>query len=1220
MPPTLRRRIVTARLLRTADLLDLHLTAVGGELHRSSRGPVLRVGRDGGHLVVELSFQHLGEQAYFLEPENPTAESPEKQGDKHPPSGIARHRASRPSRLVYELPEGTELGWTGPGLLKALPRLRLRVVPLATPGPDAYAEDESPETGPADFVLPPWVLESVDLGLITGPRTIARAVSGVSRARLVRGMSRGLSGRVADSLVVAGAGAAGGLRPGAGGSVPPGGWGSVRPRRERPRAPRADETALEVPYRLVVSPSAEHGAFLFDPKPVGPEGDLSRVQLWHARFTTRVEDEEQQFVGHDDAGVQRVVRAVWARDMEPADRNDDTDVTEMSTGPGDRRAIVRHSAATHEGITPVPLRVRRLDLSAIGASVDWRGAWDTDLYQGSWDLGATLSVSSYRHVTAAGRDTYVRIAYPGFLYPFGHRAELVEITERRIHEGTRTAYLRKRHFIVLRERTRAWVERDTPLVQVTLEPAVTPDLDRVDKLHATVPTRAGVAFRWDLLGVDRAGEPVTLTTPLLFVPNDAISDMRTPPQNMTPVKIAEAIANAYAVHGTESVAAHGQPVSFAAPLDHGDTRLETTTLVWGGHLDAENYTSRPYLVSATAVVTSLRHLAGQAPAVSVEYAAAYLAADPAGDGAQGFGPANPGGLFLRLMGDPVSVDFSTGTDRAGGFVSPNLAVRALSRPLGAVGDDGAAGSGLAAGRFDPAVFLDGALPKLFGLFSLVDLITAVAGPKGMESAPAFVTDALDTVSAIHAEAQRLHAAVEGARDRLDADIAAAAHQGADQAITEARDQLDAAAGPVLPLLQAVVEAIQGLLTGVGTVTEAKDAVGALVGQLSGLRDALQHPRMPVAARSALSRPRDALDALLAVQDVLDAVEQFAQGVLRPADGVTARYEWRPPIGEWPAGAANPVFTVNEGGGFALAVEVRASAQGAPSSDVSAELRNFSLSLLPQEPLLAMTFSRIGFRAGSSGKPEVDVVFDGMEFLGALGFIETLRRMIPFDGFADPPYVDVAPDGVTAGFDLELPNVAVGVFSLENIALGADARVPFLGDAVTVGFAFCSKDSPFRLTVMCIGGGGWVAVRLSPMGLVELEMGLEAAASLSIDLGVASGSVSISVGVYLRLEGDTGSLTGYFRIRGQVDVIGLISASITLELSLTYEFATGKMVGRASVVVEIEILFFSASVEVSCERRLAGSKGDPVLRDVMPPDVSGHNDDWSTYCAAFAPGA
>ncbi len=189
-------------------------------------------------------------------------------------------------------------------------------------------------------------------------------------------------------------------------------------------------------------------------------------------------------------------------------------------------------------------------------------------------------------------------------------------------------------------------------------------------------------------------------------------------------------------------------------------------------------------------------------------------------------------------------------------------------------------------------------------------------------------------------------------------------------------------------------------------------------------------------------------------------------------------------------------------------------------------------------------------------------------------------------------------GVTAGFDLALPNVGVGVFSLENISLGADVNVPFLGDAVTAGFAFCTREKPFRLTVMMIGGGGFVGIRLSPKGLVVLEMALEAGASLSINLGVASGSVSVMIGIYLRLEIDAGSLTGYFRIRGEVDVLGLITASITLELALTYEFETGKMVGRASVTVEVEVLFFSTSVEISCERRLAGSNGDPTFAEVL----------------------
>ena len=107
------------------------------------------------------------------------------------------------------------------------------------------------------------------------------------------------------------------------------------------------------------------------------------------------------------------------------------------------------------------------------------------------------------------------------------------------------------------------------------------------------------------------------------------------------------------------------------------------------------------------------------------------------------------------------------------------------------------------------------------------------------------------------------------------------------------------------------------------------------------------------------------------------------------------------------------------------------------------------------------------------------------------------------------------------------------------------------------------------------------------------------------------------GVYLKLEANEGQLTGYFRIRGEVDVLGLISASITLELSLTYEFDTGKMVGRASIEIDIEVLFFSASVEVSCERRFAGSNGDPTFAEILAVAPGGTSPAWTDYCLAFA---
>jgi hypothetical protein len=46
----------------------------------------------------------------------------------------------------------------------------------------------------------------------------------------------------------------------------------------------------------------------------------------------------------------------------------------------------------------------------------------------------------------------------------------------------------------------------------------------------------------------------------------------------------------------------------------------------------------------------------------------------------------------------------------------------LSRTLGAVGDDGTGADGITAGKFDPTKFLGTALPKLFGLLDLKDIL------------------------------------------------------------------------------------------------------------------------------------------------------------------------------------------------------------------------------------------------------------------------------------------------------------------------------------------------------------------------------------------------------------------------------------------------------------------------------------------------------------------
>ena len=99
-------------------------------------------------------------------------------------------------------------------------------------------------------------------------------------------------------------------------------------------------------------------------------------------------------------------------------------------------------------------------------------------------------------------------------------------------------------------------------------------------------------------------------------------------------------------------------------------------------------------------------------------------------------------------------------------------------------------------------------------------------------------------------------------------------------------------------------------------------------------------------------------------------------------------------------------------------------------------------------------------------------------------------------------------------------------------------------------------------------------------------------------------------------GADGSLTGYLRIRGEVDVLGLISACIGMYMGLTYEFGSGKVIGRATITVEVEVLVFSGSVSISAERKFAGSKGDPTFADALGPYVE-PDCPWISYCQAFA---
>ncbi len=321
-----------------------------------------------------------------------------------------------------------------------------------------------------------------------------------------------------------------------------------------------------------------------------------------------------------------------------------------------------------------------------------------------------------------------------------------------------------------------------------------------------------------------------------------------------------------------------------------------------------------------------------------------------------------------------------------------------------------------------------------------------------------------------------------------------------------------------------------------------------------------------------------------------------------------------------------VFAPNSNGG-GLKLRARIAANGnEPKPEVECTLTKVDLRLPPgKDRCIEIPVERIRLLAVAGAKLDVDVVLGTIQFAGPLAFVNELRELIPADGFSDPPALEVTPEGVSSGFSVALPDVAIGIFALQHVSLGARFELPFIGSPPSFSFNFCTRNEPFLLTVSAFGGGGFFLVRLDPEGMQRLEASLEFGASVSMNFGVASGGVHVMAGIYFLLETAGAKLTGYFRAGGNVSVLGIVSISIELYLGLEYDPDSGKAIGRASLTVEIELCLFSTSVQISCERKLAGSAGDPPLTDLLSPykdpdDKSGSPriiDPWADYCRAYA---
>ena len=872
--------------------------------------------------------------------------------------------------------------------------------------------------------------------------------------------------------------------------------------------PTALETALEIPYRLILSPNSQVG-WLHSTQPVTHAG---RTELWHTRMGRLVKQGKlPKTVAADTTPLAPLpLRAIWSPDfvdhgplpgffdpgpfpapMTPRDRDEIVILTSGFNGYFVQ--TITNDQVQRTPFTPLPIQASRLFLSTLGGWLSSRGDWpglpsyllnplgSSSDAAGQRAVAPTiqqLDLTEWVHLATEGRDHYVKIVYDGTLYPFGHRASLVKVTERKFlgsdaaPSTSPVAYLRQHMYIVVREPQKTYQSapyvnqgREMPLAaQITIKTVVTPDIDPITSgavpgSSASFWVRVDSAdFKFHLAGVDLAASTIDFITGLIFVPTSETT--------------LNAVRQQYAASGARRTCAmHARNLAYADPTA-GDTSLKTMAL----NFDTQTVNAIPPYVpkldaadAATVSVPALEALTGGSPEVSIHLFAGYLTGGLDGNA----------GVFAEAN-VPPPVAFTA--DKSGGFATPNMSVTALSARKGLVAGDPA---DAAAGKINPAAFFGDVSAKLFGVIPLQNLIPSVGG--------------------------------------------------------------FADAGKNAPEIRTKYKPNQA------------------------------HPQQAITT-----------------------------------------VNWSPSLQDYPLNttSSSPLqIQFDSNAALKLQATLTRNLNGSPpSSQIHGSMTNFLITLFG---VIGLRIQSITFDSTNGSKTNVVAKLPSsnpIAFLGALAFVQQLADILPPGLFGGAgPSITLTPTYVRASYTLGLPSISIGVFSLEHISITTGLDLPYLDGKPGFEFAFATRSAPFLITVECLGGGGFVHLIINADGVQMVEGALEFGGEFSIDLGVASGGVHIMAGIYFQLTDTKTTLTGFVDIGGEVSVLGILSISIDLNLSLSFihDQQGNKVQGRATLTISVHLLFFSVSASVSVERSYGSAGGDPRMKQLIGPT------DWAAYASAFA---
>ena len=993
-------------------------------------------------------------------------------------------------------------------------------------------------------------------------------------------------------------------------------------------------------------------------------------ELWHSRMGIRLASGEVDESALNSLKTVRVLWSAWAgsKIQDRPERIQDN-IPDNLPNPADFHNLV-HSTSnyidlqdekTNIKITPQPVKANQLILSSLGAWFNYEYHAKTDIKH--------ISLVAWLHRATMGRDQYIKVINRGFLFPFGHKAVLIEISERQIKmvNNMASAVMITHSFIQVKqpelyygkEQNSDFIpfpfqrveikDREKEIYQVKLGGGKFVELNKVSDTGIPNPFKIEVD--------DASGTKINMEVPLVFV------FAGEPEYNF--------VVDYYQNQGWDyftSSSPH-RPLAYARSLVPGDTTFETRSILYGARVInnfINNVNFYPEIRESSIYIRQMEELTGERKPVRIQL----------------IDDNNLSMVFAKVAdGENAALVFGD-REKSGGLITPNMAISGLSKLTGLTGNTIDNLNKLVV-QINEIFSLADKLPKLFGIINFVDLLVPDVDLSGainniketIEQVRSQIEDlqqqAMSIMARIDNELKKLNLFLQIIGNLLDEtdiigalkDISKLAQAFQDYGITvpgNIQDSISATitVGKAIKEKGVEIEAIKPYLSNTqGFKTKLTEAgvtvtssLSQSIDQMIPLANSLNNKGLQEGEIIAVIGGMGLAGQLGEVQGIIKTLaSQVANQVLQAipeipnvkfqikGGEITVEYHWKPKTKEeYNLGDLFAIKNLKEGT-HQIDVSVDSimtktiDVTTPPAFDIRASVNEFTLTIAQS---IQLNLKKVEFKAGVSSKPDVDVKFQTVpiRLIGALSFVNSLQSVIKSDQFDSGPFIDITANGIVAGYNFPIPNLEVGIFALSNMLLGVKITLPFTNDPFKFGFNFCTRENPFKLMVSCFGGGGFFLMETTMQGLTRLEAAFEFGAGMSLNVGVASGSVEVMGGFYYTLVTETTddgsyqtqSFTAYLRMTGRLSIIGLIKVTLEFYLELRYEelgqkttaeglkiAAGSRLVGSATLSVKVEILFFSKTVKVTVSRTLAGNDADPKFEQTYKPEH------WQLYCAAFA---